>query len=210
MLIIEGEGNEYGGPPSSKNSQGGSEGARGKGQRRREDVENEGGENMEEDQSDSGSGPDFGEGVPLTRLSKPRNRGREGRSKGKGVAGGRHTDAKKGGGEGGEGIVVRWSQDGGSPTSFRRLKKQHMGKQGGQGPSKKRRRRNGGNGVDSDEESMEGVREGWRGHGGRKVLGVYWAPDEEAKLVRKMDKWLVGFLAGLYMLSFLDRSSACA
>lgn len=34
-----------------------------------------------------------------------------------------------------------------------------------------------------------------------------YTPDEERVVVRKFDRRLVGFLAGLYMLSFLDRSS---
>ena len=36
-----------------------------------------------------------------------------------------------------------------------------------------------------------------------------YTPDEEAAVVRKFDRRLVTFLALLYMLSFLDRSSEC-
>ncbi|KAI9762923.1 MAG: hypothetical protein M1840_001103 [Geoglossum simile] len=35
----------------------------------------------------------------------------------------------------------------------------------------------------------------------------FYTPDEERAVVRKFDRRLVTFLAGLYMLSFLDRSS---
>lgn len=200
-MLREGNSNGYSDPSSSRNPQGGLEGVHAKDECRKESVEAEGGE---EGQSDSGSGVDLGEGVPLTKLSKPRNRAREGKNKG---ADGWHTEGE---GEEGESVVVRWSQDGGSPTSFRRLKKQHMSKSRQKSSKKRRRPRTEGGGVDSDEESMGEVREGWKRRGKRKVLGVYWTPDEEAKVVRKMDKWLVGFLAGLYMLSFLDRSSTCA
>ncbi|KAF8421249.1 major facilitator superfamily domain-containing protein [Tirmania nivea] len=43
--------------------------------------------------------------------------------------------------------------------------------------------------------------------GGGEDGGIFYTKEEERKVRRKMDKWLVGFLAGLYMLSFLDRSN---
>ena len=43
----------------------------------------------------------------------------------------------------------------------------------------------------------------------RKASFQLYTPDEEAAVVRKLDRRLVVFVAGLYMLSFLDRSSIC-
>lgn len=46
-----------------------------------------------------------------------------------------------------------------------------------------------------------------RGSGSTAASFQLYTPDEEREVVRKFDRRLVVFVAGLYMLSFLDRSS---
>lgn len=57
-----------------------------------------------------------------------------------------------------------------------------------------------------EEYEMEDRRAGDRRERRRRKKASY-TPDEEAAVVRKLDRRLVVFVAGLYMLSFLDRSS---
>ena len=97
--------------------------------------------------------------------------------------------------ESGDELVVRWSQDGGSPTSFRKLREQHRrGSVLATGERKQRTKR-----------GRRRPADGSDGEGG--IRDIFYTPEDERKVVKKMDKYLVGFLAGLYMLSFLDRSS---
>ncbi|KAF8463486.1 major facilitator superfamily domain-containing protein [Kalaharituber pfeilii] len=102
-------------------------------------------------------------------------------------------------------LVVRWSQDGGSPTSFRKLQEQHRAKQNhglsntARSKHKKKATKRIGkrrNGKARDDESGE-----------TDDITLFYSQEDERKVIRKMDKHLVGFLAGLYMLSFLDRSN---
>lgn len=58
---------------------------------------------------------------------------------------------------------------------------------------------------ESDEEDSSELRRRRRRRPGRKEF--MYTEEEERKVVRKLDLHLVGFLALLYMLSFLDRSS---
>lgn len=63
--------------------------------------------------------------------------------------------------------------------------------------------------LDSDDESKE---EGFhlrsrRGSDATDQTFMLYTPDEEQSVIRKFDRRLVLFLALLYMLSFLDRSS---
>lgn len=139
------------------------------------------------------------EGVPLQQLSKKRKKSKS-KKLGPGFrpkpqGNGSDSDdnvlynrrSKDDGDEGG--LVVRWSQDGGSPRSLNKLREKHRRRSG---------RRAQRNTVYDDADA---------GDEGRIPRDLLFTPDEERKVVRKMDKYLVGFLAGLYMLSFLDRSS---
>ena len=72
--------------------------------------------------------------------------------------------------------------------------------------------RKGGSGYASDEERDAYDDAGRRGRGRRTSASTaasfqLYTPDEEKAVVRKFDRRLVIFMAGLYMLSFLDRSS---
>ncbi|KAF8459576.1 major facilitator superfamily domain-containing protein [Terfezia claveryi] len=146
------------------------------------------------------------EGIPLKRLPRPKSKVKE-RTRVKGGDGavdgdGPHTDDE---------LVVRWSQDGGSPTSFRKLREQHKARRGSHstaGAKREKRRGRGLEGAGVEEENGRDIEEFGgplvgRGKGG----GIFYTKEEERRVRRKMDKWLVGFLAGLYMLSFLDRSN---
>jgi len=159
-----------------------------------------------DDDDDVGVESDFevsGEGVPLKRLPRPKAKTEKEKTKARGGAGvvdvgEPHTDDE---------LVVRWSQDGGSPTSFRKLREQHKARRGSHstaGMRKKRNRRKDREGVKPNGGDMEEFVVAGGGVGGS---GIFYTKEEERKVRRKMDKWLVGFLAGLYMLSFLDRSS---
>lgn len=144
------------------------------------------------DDSDSSFAADQ-EGVPLQQLSKKKKKKSRSRNLGPGFrpqSQGNGSDSEENvlynrrshedGDEGG--LVVRWSQDGGSPRSLNKLREKHRRRTG------RNRRGNG------DEDRIPG--------------DLLFTPEEERRVVRKMDKYLVGFLAGLYMLSFLDRSNA--
>lgn len=68
--------------------------------------------------------------------------------------------------------------------------------------------------VDEHEEDQEDS-DGWIRAGARRgsistvASFQLYTPDEEQAVVRKFDRRLVLFVALLYMLSFLDRSSGC-
>jgi len=147
------------------------------------------------------------EGVPLKRLPRPKAKKEKGRTRVKSGDGAVDTDEPHTDDE----LVVRWSQDGGSPTSFRKLREQHKGRRGSHsttGAKKEKRRRRGLEEVGIEEEENGGDMEEFEGPlVGRGERGIFYTKEEERRVRRKMDKWLVGFLAGLYMLSFLDRSS---
>lgn len=148
------------------------------------------------DESDSSFAADQ-EGVPLKQLSKKKTKSRKLRPGFRPESQGNENGSEENvlynrrsledGDEGG--LVVRWSQDGGSPRSLNKLREKHRRRTG------RRRRGNAGYRDDGDEDRIPG--------------DILFTLDEERKVVRKMDKYLVGFLAGLYMLSFLDRSSKC-
>lgn len=167
-----------------------------------------GDDEVEEDEEESDFGG-VGEGVPLKRLSSKSGKGKE-KVKGKGRKGervdGGHDDDEAGE----DGLVVRWSQDGGSPTSFRKLRNREREGRGlntttGRKSRSKRKLKGRNRGMGSEEEGE--AEEHGEGEAGGGKGGIFYSKEEEQKVVRKMDKWLVGFLAGLYMLSFLDRSS---
>ena len=148
--------------------------------------------------TESDFGDEGGASVPLQRLSLKKRKPRPGMLVG--IDGGRGTrsvyDAEGAGGEVENELVVRWSGDGGSPTSFRKLRENHK-----KGLGREYRRGGGGGG---------GAGRGYEGGGGSGTGGLeelLYTPEEERRVVRKMDRNLVFFLAGLYMLSFLDRSS---
>ena len=64
---------------------------------------------------------------------------------------------------------------------------------------------------DEDQEDSDGwIRAGAR-RGSMSTVASFqlYTPDEEQAVVRKFDRRLVLFVALLYMLSFLDRSSGC-
>jgi hypothetical protein len=56
-------------------------------------------------------------------------------------------------------------------------------------------------------EMREGLGEGSREQGHARRRRLLYTPDEERAVVRKFDRKLVVFMAVLYLLSFLDRSS---
>lgn len=158
---------------------------------------------QEGDDNDEESDFGEGEGVPLKRL-EPKKHEKSNNNKDGNRKADVHTDDE---------LVVRWSQDGGSPTSFRKLREQHRrgsySTAGTKKKTKKKRRAEGISGSEYEEFGgpLVGNRDG-EGYDGGK--GVFYSQEEERRVVRKMDKKLVGFLAGLYMLSFLDRSSEFA
>jgi hypothetical protein len=59
---------------------------------------------------------------------------------------------------------------------------------------------------DEDEDEGEGQHHSRISTDSAKSYELY-TPDEDRAVVRKLDRRLVVFLAGVYMLSFLDRSS---
>lgn len=69
---------------------------------------------------------------------------------------------------------------------------------------------------DAAEDEVQGLNEGYRDSAPRRRGGSastvqsyqLYTPDEERAVVRKFDRKLVLFVALLYMLSFLDRSSS--
>jgi len=72
-----------------------------------------------------------------------------------------------------------------------------------------RREREDGNAAEDDEEVEEKYHDAPRRRASVSTVQSYqlYTPDEERAVVRKFDRRLVLFVALLYMLSFLDRSS---
>jgi hypothetical protein len=64
---------------------------------------------------------------------------------------------------------------------------------------------------DTEDDDDVGYRDSGRRRGSVSTVQSYqlYTPDEERAVVRKFDRKLVLFVALLYMLSFLDRSSEC-
>lgn len=65
--------------------------------------------------------------------------------------------------------------------------------------------------VDEDGEEEKGISDlpSRRGSTATDKTFMLYTPDEERSVVRKFDRRLVLFIALLYILSFLDRSSKC-
>ncbi len=73
----------------------------------------------------------------------------------------------------------------------------------------RRPRADAGGGKDEDEEEDTDESESDEDDSSSLASFQLYTPDEERAVVRKLDRRLVVFVALLYMLSFLDRSSAC-
>ncbi len=64
-------------------------------------------------------------------------------------------------------------------------------------------------GEAGNDEAEAGPRHGRQGSSSTMQSFQLYTPDEERAVIRKFDRRLVLFVALLYMLSFLDRSSTC-